>query len=199
MSITGRGRRRQATALLLLGAWGGGLSLLVRREFFQGRAERLVEAALRLSPGATFFAVEQNGTRIGFASTTIDTVPNGIEVTDYFVADLPVAGQLQRASARSVVLLSRGLALKTFDVQAEAAQTPMRVVGRTEGDSVVIFAMDVPGQSADTQRVTVRGPVLVPTQTLLTVKVWVTSVFVIVQEALPLARSVTGVVQPLAV
>mgnify|MGYP001590887825 FL=1 len=163
MSISGRGRRRQATALLLLGAWGGGLSLLVRREFFQGRAERLVEAALRLSPGATFFAVEQNGTRIGFASTTIDTVPQGIEVTDYFVADLPVAGQSQRASARSVVLLSRGLALRTFDVQAEAAQTPMRVVGRTEGDSVVIFAMDVPGQSADTQRVPVRGPVLVPT------------------------------------
>jgi len=150
-------------ALLLLAAWGGGLSLLVRREFFQGRAERLAEAALRLSPGATYFAVEQNGTRIGFASTTIDTVARGVEVTDYFVADLPLAGQVQRASARSVVLLSRALALRTFDVQAEAARTPMRVVGRIEGDSVAIFAIDVPGQSADTQRVAVRGPVLVPT------------------------------------
>ncbi len=163
VSIAGRGRRRAAVAVLLLAAWGGGLTLLVRREFFQGRAERLAEAALRLSPGATYFAVEQNGTRIGFASTTIDTVSLGIEVTDYFVADLPVAGQVHRASARSVVLLSRALALRTFDVQAEAAQTPMRVVGRTEGDSVVIFAMDVPGQPADTQRVAVRGPVLVPT------------------------------------
>lgn len=163
MSIPGRGPRRAITAVLLLVAWGAGLSLLVRREFFQGSAARLAEAALRLSPGATYYAVEQNGTRIGFASTTIDTVARGIEVTDYFVADLRVAGQLQRASARSVVLLSRALALRSFDVQAEAAQTPMRVVGRTEGDSVVIFAMDIPGQPADTQRVPVRGPVLVPT------------------------------------
>ncbi len=159
----GRGRLRFVVAVTLLAAWSGGLALLVRREFFQGRTQRLAEAAMRLSPGATFYTVEQNSTRIGFASTTIDTVANGIEVTDYFVADLPLAGRVHRASARSVVLLSRALALRTFDVQAEAAETPMRVVGRTEGDSVVIFAMDVPGQPADTQRVAVRGPVLVPT------------------------------------
>jgi len=159
----GRGRIRVVAAIALLAAWAGGFALLVRREFFVGQAERLAEAAMRLSPGATFYAVEQNGTRIGFASTTIDTLPTGIEVTDYFVADLPLAGRVHRASARSVVLLSRALALRTFDVQAEAAETPMRVVGRTEGDSVVIFTMDVPGQPADTQRIAVRGPVLVPT------------------------------------
>jgi len=164
MSTTAaRGRRRALVALLLLLAWGGGLSLLVRREFFQGRAERLAEAALRLSPGATYYLVEQHGTRIGFASTTIDTLAQGIEVTDYFVADLPLGTQVHRASARSVVLLSRALALRTFDVQADAAGTPMRVTGRTEGDSAVVYVMDVPGQPADTQRVAVRGPVLVPT------------------------------------
>ncbi len=163
MRHAGRGRLRVIVALVLLATWGGGLAFLVRREFFQGRAERLAEAAMRLSPGATFYAVEQNGTRIGFASTTIDTLEHGIEVTDYFVADLPLAGRVHRASARSVVMLSRALALRTFDVQAEAAETPMRVAGRIEGDSVVIFAMDVPGQPADTQRIAVRGPVLVPT------------------------------------
>ncbi len=163
VTLLRRGRYRITVALVLLAAWAGGLAFLVRREFFQGSAERLAEAALRLSPGAAFYMVEQNGTRIGFASTTIDTVAQGIEVTDYFVADLPLAGKVHRASARSVVLLSRALALRTFDVQAEAAETPMRVVGRTEGDSVVIFAMDVPGQPTDTQRVAVRGPVLVPT------------------------------------
>ena len=163
MTMAARGRRRVALAVALLVAWGGGLALLVRREFFQGRAARLAEAALRLSPGATFYIVEQNGARIGFASTTIDTLSNGIEVTDYFVADLPLGGRVHRASARSVVLLSRALALRTFDVQAEAASTPMRVVGRIDGDSVAIFSMDVPGQPSDTQRVAVRGPVLVPT------------------------------------
>ncbi len=158
-----RGRRRTLVAALLLLAWGGGLALLVRREFFQGSAARLTEAALRLSPGAAYYMVEQHGQRIGFASTTIDTLSQGIEVTDYFVADLPLAGQLHRASARSVVVLSRALALRTFDVQADAAGAPMRVTGRTEGDSAVVYVMDVPGQPADTQRVAVRGPVLVPT------------------------------------
>jgi len=163
MSRASRGRFRTVVALLLLAAWGGGLVLLVRREFFRDRAALLAEAAMRLSPGATFYAVEQNGRRIGFASTTIDTVTQGIEVTDYFVADLPLAGRAHRASARSIVLLSRALALRTFDVQAEAAGTPLRVAGRTEGDSLVIFAIDAPGQPSDTQRVAVRGPVLVPT------------------------------------
>jgi len=159
----GRGRSRVIVAVALLAAWGGGVALLVRREFFQGRAQQLAEAAMRLNPGATFYAVEQNGRRIGFASTTIDTLSHGVEVTDYFVADLPLAGRVHRASARSVVLLSRALALRTFDVQAEAAETPLRVVGRIEGDSLAVFAMDVPGQPTDTQRVAVRGPVLVPT------------------------------------
>jgi hypothetical protein len=162
-TLAARGRRRAAVAIVVLAAWGAGLALLVQREFFHGRAQQLAEAALRLSPGATFFAVEQNGVRIGFASTTIDTLARAIEVTDYFVADMPLGGQVHRASARSVVQLSRALALRTFDVQADAAGMPMRVTGRTEGDSLVIFTMDVPGQPSDTQRVTVRGPVLVPT------------------------------------
>jgi predicted NBD/HSP70 family sugar kinase len=42
------------------------------------------------------------------------------------------------ALARYEERLSRALALRTFDVQAEAAETPMRVVGRTEGDSLVM-------------------------------------------------------------
>ena len=110
---------------------------------------------MRLNPGATFYAVEQDGARIGFASTTIDTVALGIEITDYFVADLSLAGGSRRVSARSNVLLSRALALRTFDVRTEAAETPLHVGGRTEGDSVVVFAMDIPGQPADTQRIAV--------------------------------------------
>ena len=117
MNHVERRRVRAVMAVLLLAAWSGGLALLVRREFFQGRAERLAEAAMRLNPGSTFYTVEQNGVRIGFASTTIDTVANGVEVTDYFVADLPLGGSVHRASARSVVLLSRALALRTFDLQ----------------------------------------------------------------------------------
>ncbi|MBP7550762.1 MAG: transglutaminase domain-containing protein [Gemmatimonadaceae bacterium] len=150
-------------AVLILGAWLVGVGLLVRREFFRESAAILAEAALRLGPSTSFYLVEQDGRQIGYASTTIDTSLTQFEVTDFFTADLPVAGQEFRASARSVITLSRSLVLQTFDVSIESAVAPMSIVGRAEGDTGVAFVMNVPGQPADTQRLAVRGPILLPT------------------------------------
>ncbi len=158
-----RGRNRTAAALLILAAWTVGVGLLVRREFFRERAAVLAEAALRLGPSTSFYAVEQGDRQIGFASTTIDTSRTAFEVVDYFIADLPVAGQAVRASARSVISLSRALTVRTFDVQIESAVAPMSVTGYAEGDSALVYVMNVPGQPTDTQRLAVNGPVLLPT------------------------------------
>jgi hypothetical protein len=158
-----RGRGRLVLGLAILIAWGVGLTALVRREFFRESSAILAEAAMRLAPGATYFSVEQNGVQIGFASTSIDTTGTTFEVVDYFIADLPVADQIFRASARSVVTLSRALALRGFDVVIEAPDAPMSATGRVEGDTAVSFVLRAPGQPADTQRIAVRGPILVPT------------------------------------
>ncbi|MCC7195231.1 MAG: transglutaminase domain-containing protein [Gemmatimonadaceae bacterium] len=150
-----------AVAILL--AWVGGLAMLARREVFVGHAQRLAEAALRLAPGATYFSVEQSGERIGFASTTIDTTATGVDVVDYFVADLPVAGTKQRGSARSVVKLSRVLALRSFEVAVDAPGNRLLAGGRMDGDSSVVYALSTDGRApADSQRLSVRGPVLLP-------------------------------------
>ena len=154
---------RLAVAAAVLVAWGVGLTLLVRREYFVPNTRRLAEAALRISPGVTFYVVEQRGKQIGFASNTIDTLPTSIDVVDYLMADLAVAGASRRASARSVVKLSRGLALRSFDVQVEAEGAPLHVGGRTDGDSVIVYARTTGTQVADSQRVNVPGPVLLPT------------------------------------
>ena len=158
-----RGNRRRLTAIVVLLAWSAGLVALVRREFFRERAAILAEAAMRLPPGANYYVVEQDGRQIGFASTTIDTTGTTFEVVDYFIADLPVAGQNLRASARSVITLSRALALRRFDVAIEAPDAPMSVSGGVEGDSAVAFVLQMPGQPSDTQRIAVEGPILVPT------------------------------------
>ncbi|MBX7120059.1 MAG: transglutaminase-like domain-containing protein [Gemmatimonadaceae bacterium] len=158
-----RGPRRTVLAVLILAAWATGVGLLVRREFFREQAAILAEAALRLGPSTSFFVVEQSGRQIGYASTTIDTSSAQFEVTDFFTADLPVGGRDFRASARSVITLSRGLALRTFDVAVESAVAPLRVTGRAEGDSAVVYRMEMPGQPADSQRLAVRGPILLPT------------------------------------
>jgi hypothetical protein len=158
-----RGRARSAVAAAILLAWVTGLALLARREYFTTDSQKLAAAALNISPGATFFVVEQGGKQIGFASTTIDTITNGIDVIDYFVADLPIGAATRRASARSVVKLSRALALRTFDVQVDSPDAPMRIGGRAEGDSAVVFKMEATGQPADTQRIAVKGPIYLPT------------------------------------
>lgn len=158
-----RGRNRRLLAIALMLAWSAGLTALVRREFFRERSAVLAEAAMRLPPGASYYIVEQDGRQIGFASTTIDTTGTTFEVVDYFIADLPVVGREFRASARSVITLSRALALRKFSVEIEAPEAPMSAGGEVEGDSAVRFVLRMPGQPTDTQRLAVKGPILVPT------------------------------------
>ena len=157
-----RGQARLLAAVVILGAWGAGLTMLVQREFYQGRPQRLAEAALRLNPSATYFAVEQGGKVIGFASTTIDTLTNGVDAIDYFVADFPVGGTQQRTSKRSIVKLSRVLSLKTFDTQVDSRSAPVHTGGRADGDSAIVYVKYTGTQPTDSQRVSVRGPVLLP-------------------------------------
>ena len=158
-----RGGRRGALAAAVIVLWLAGLGALARRELFQGSAQRLAQAALRVTPGAVYFTVEHNGEQLGFASSTIDTVLGGISVEDYIVGDLPVAGELRRASARSTVRLSRTLAMRDFTVQIESEAGPLTVSGRPEGDSTLMFSIASAGAAPDTQRVPVPGPLLLPT------------------------------------
>ena len=159
-----RRRSRTVVAVAVLVAWGVGLGLLARRELFASHADRLAEAAMRLNPGATFYVVEQQGKQIGFASNTIDTVQNGIDVTDYYVADFSTGTRPHRETTRSVTRLSRALALRSFDLLAESPGSAVHIGGRTDGDSAVVLARSdsAAGIRADSQRVAVLGPVLLP-------------------------------------
>ena len=148
----------------ILALWIGGLGLLAQRELFRPHTERLAEAGLRVTPGATYFAVLQKGAQIGFASTTIDTADGGITVADYLVADLAVAGKLHRASARTSVRLSRALRVSSFSLDIDADLTPIKAQGRVLGDSLLLITVKgIAGQATDTQRIRLRGPILLPT------------------------------------
>src|SRR5687768_5476234 len=148
--------RRAALAASLLLLWMAGLGLLARRELFQPASQRLLEAALRISPGATFFSVTQGSTVIGFASSTVDTISRkGIQVTDYFVADLPLGGRMHRASVKSVVDLTRSLALDRFQLDLDTEAGPMKISGVAEGDTSLMLAIASGGSPPDTQRLRV--------------------------------------------
>ena len=156
--------KRGPLAAGILVLWLGGLGLLTQRELFRPHTEQLAEAGLRVTPGATYFAVLQKGEQIGFASTTIDTADGGITVADYLVADLPVAGRLHRASARTTVRLSRALRVSSFSLDVDADLTPIKAQGRVIGDTLLLLTVKgLAGQASDTQRIRLNGPILLPT------------------------------------
>jgi len=138
--------------------------MLVRREYFRPHIDRLAEAALRVTPGAVFYAVMQGEKQVGFASSTIDTSTNLIEQRDYLVADILVGGALHRATARTNVALTRTLRVRNFDVALEADRGPVRVVGEVLGDSVLRLDLRIGADGKpDTARVALSGPILLPT------------------------------------
>ena len=155
--------RRGGLALVILLLWLAGLGALLRRELFRGDSERLAAAAMRVSPGAVFYAVMQGDRQIGFASSTIDTTSSQISVADYLVADLPVGGKLHRASARTAVNLTRGLRLHDFALRLDAESGPLIASGRMVGDSVLTLTIASGGEPADTQQVRTSSSLLLPT------------------------------------
>jgi hypothetical protein len=156
--------RRGMAALGIVVLWAAGVGALIRRTYFQPDVARLAEAALRVTPSALFYTVTQGDRQVGFASSTIDTLTRGIAFTDYLVADVRIDGAPRRIQARTTVETSRTLRLRTFDISIDSGTTSHRVGGRVEGDSVIVYATALQGDStpADSQRVRIAGPVLMP-------------------------------------
>lgn len=154
---------RARLAIGILAAWGAGIGAFAYRELARTPRERLAAAAARIAPGATYFAVERDGRHVGFASSTIDTVPGGLQVTDFLVADLPLRGALQRATAQSLVHLSRALALRDFTILVGSDSLVLRADGRLSGDTALSYVVQAPATPADTTRRQLAGPLLLPT------------------------------------
>ena len=154
--------RRGAIAIAVLALWAIGLAFLARRTLFGARADNIAVAAMRVNPGAVFFAVTRAGEQIGFASSTIDTTAKQITATDYLVADLPLGGEEKRAETRSVVTLSRSLRVDNFTLSLETDSIPFQARGHVVGDSVLEISV---GDSAkpSLSRVRLTAPILLPT------------------------------------
>jgi hypothetical protein len=158
-----RARRRGMVAVVVLLAWAAGMGALVKREFFRPKLDRLTEAALRVAPGAVYYGVFQGDRLVGYASSTVDTTRGAILMRDYLVADVAdEAGKAERTSVRTTVTLSRGMHIRDFSLETHAGGTPEEIGGRVEGDSVVVVGVRRGIAAADSQRVRIEGPVLLP-------------------------------------
>ncbi len=152
-------RRHWATAVLLV--WLLSLGWLVKREVFRSTGARLADAALSVPPGATFYRLDLGAQQVGFASATLDTLPDSIRVEDDFVLDVAAVGKLRRTKARSVAFLSRTLRLQRVDVTFDGDIGQFDAHGRVLGDSVLRVSIVSDGDSQVT-RIPLTGPITLP-------------------------------------
>lgn len=147
-------KARGLLAAGILAAWGAGLAALAERELSRTAVDRMADAAVRVSPVATYLLVEHDGRHTGFSSFTTDTVPDGLQFTDYTVTAGPDgARQVQQV----VVRASRALVLR--DVQVRNGD--LRASATVIDDSVLRVVRETPG-GPDTTRQTFAPPLLVP-------------------------------------
>ncbi len=140
----------------ILVAWAAGIGLLVRREYFKPSGVRLQEATLRIGPGAEFFAVSMGGGPIGYASSTVDTTPDGIVVQDLLVLDIEALGKVQRTQLSTVIRLTRDLRLRSVEGDLDAPGAPLHVSGSASGDTLLTLSVDAGGGRPDTLRIPLR-------------------------------------------
>jgi hypothetical protein len=153
--------RSIAAGTILLG-WSLGVVAFARREMGRTTADRMAEIALRVAPGATYYAAERNGQHVGFSSTTVDTLAKTLQITEYQVADVPQAGSTRRVTKQTVLRLTRGLALRDFTVTTVRDSAPSRVFGWMVDDSTLAVTMVATGAARDTQQVKVPAGIVLP-------------------------------------
>lgn len=151
--------RSGATALLALAALGLGTVV----------ASRWVIPMLRPSPaapsiasGTRYYAVAPEGEPIGFAASTVDSSGLGIQVNDYFLADLHTEGSAYRAWARVVARLSPTMALREFVLTLSPEIGPLRAAGQVQDDTLLTLVVAVGTAKPDTQRIALPKGTLLP-------------------------------------
>ncbi|MGH3630720.1 MAG: transglutaminase-like domain-containing protein, partial [Sciscionella sp.] len=153
--------RRAATAWGILAVWLVAVAWLIDRDYLHPHRTRSIEGALAVSPSAQYFRVEAGGRQVGFASTTIDTLPGDlrtpaeIQVSDVLVTEVPVLGKLQHIEVRGLARLSRLLQLISFSTRLHTPDGMVSIRGYVDADTMLFITVQHPeaaGQRTDTLR-----------------------------------------------
>ncbi len=128
-------RKLHVAGALIIIAWLASLGWLVRREYFGG-APGEVSASARVAPGAVFFAVYLNGRQIGTGAMTVDTMADGVRISDRADVLLPDGGAGRRIRTTSEARLAPSLDLVSYQSSVAGDAPEVTYVLRREGDSL---------------------------------------------------------------
>ena len=154
--------RRAAIAIGVIVAWLAGLGLLIHQEYFRPRLEELAEAALRVTPGAVYYAVMDGDRQVGFASSTLDTTATGIGLRDYFLTAASPGDTAGRHQSVTTIRLSRALRLERFQTTSITPGREATRLGVVDGDTAMALTDSVANAPATHSRVSLPSPMLLP-------------------------------------
>ncbi len=152
---------RRALAVTILGAWLGAMGWLWWREYRPRQSDVIAEATLSLPPGATYYTLSLGGQQIGYASSTVDTLPDGIRVEDRMTLEIPALGETHHTDAQTEALLSRRLALRSFTATMRGDIGQFVAKGEVSGDTLLTVDLESAG-STQRLRVPLQRPIVLP-------------------------------------
>lgn len=136
----------------------GSLGWLGARRLSSHATPDLAAGTERLPPGAAYFAVRLAERQIGLASITIDTLADGIRITERLDLTIPAARGAERVLATADAELTHDLRLRRFTTTWAGSAERLRADGYVEGDTLlVIETTDSAGAAPERVRIPFRG------------------------------------------
>lgn len=103
------------------------------------------------------------GGAIGYAVSTVDTLPSEIRVQDELTVDIEALGSVQRTQMVTDVHLSRGLVLRSFDATVTSPAGAFRASGTVQGDTALDIEIRTGASQPEHTRVRLDRPIVLPT------------------------------------
>lgn len=127
--------------------------------YHRGASSFSTGSAPILPPDAYFFTIRAAGTQVGVGSITIDTLTDGVQVTERIGLDLPIQPTSTRSQYTSQYTIGADLRLREFRVTRPGGDGPVIQQGSIEGDSIITIT---PGTGEPGWRLDVRTSSLIP-------------------------------------
>lgn len=152
---------RRVLGVSIVAVWLVALGWLLFREYRPTATEAMAEATMSLAPGATYYTLSLGGQQIGYASNLVDTLPDGLRVEDFMILEVPALGELHRTEARTEAILSRQLALHSFNATMRGDLGQFQARGEVSGDTLLLVDL-VSAGSTQRLRTPLQRPIVLP-------------------------------------
>jgi len=135
---------------------------MLRRSFGGDVDRRLTEAAIRIQPATFYYSLSYRGTKIGAASSAIDTLVAALVSEEYYTGRFPSGDSLAQVSARLRSRLTRGFRLTDISMRLDQSGRSSKMSAFLQGDTTLVVVDGSAADSAAPHIIGLHGPLLPP-------------------------------------